>query len=82
MGKVEILGFLGFLIFSSQNFYFSSQNLYIYLSLLEFWSSGFNTDYGSSEPLKTLVMLCYVSCYYFVTGPTWSYFCVQCTPYR
>jgi len=21
--------------------------------------SGFNTDYGSSEPLKTLVMLCY-----------------------
>src|SRR6218665_563227 len=22
--------------------------------------SGFNTDYGSSEPLKTLVMLCYV----------------------
>src|SRR6218665_2436001 len=24
--------------------------------------SGFNTDYGSSEPLKTLVMLCYVIC--------------------
>src|SRR6218665_854390 len=24
--------------------------------------SGFNTDYGSSEPLKTLVMLCYVNC--------------------
>src|SRR6218665_2273643 len=24
--------------------------------------SGFNTDYGSSEPLKTLVMLCYVKC--------------------
>jgi len=23
--------------------------------------SGFNTDYGSSEPLKTLVMLCYVN---------------------
>ena len=22
--------------------------------------SGFNTDYGSSEPLKTLVVLCYV----------------------
>jgi len=22
--------------------------------------SGFNTDYGFSEPLKTLVMLCYV----------------------
>ena len=22
--------------------------------------SGFNTDYKSSEPLKTLVMLCYV----------------------
>ena len=22
--------------------------------------SDFNTDYGSSEPLKTLVMLCYV----------------------
>src|SRR6218665_1052141 len=25
--------------------------------------SGFNTDYGSSEPLKTLVMLCYVMLY-------------------
>jgi len=23
-------------------------------------SSGFNTDYGSSEPLKTLAMLCYM----------------------
>jgi len=23
--------------------------------------SGFNTDYGSSEPLKTLVMLCYIT---------------------
>ena len=22
--------------------------------------SGFNTDYGSSEPFKTLVMLCYI----------------------
>src|SRR6218665_282767 len=29
--------------------------------------SGFNTDYGSSEPLKTLVMLCYVSPL-FMTG--------------
>src|SRR6218665_794789 len=25
--------------------------------------SGFNTDYGSSEPLKTLVMLCYLKCH-------------------
>jgi len=27
---------------------------------IHFVYSGFNTDYGSSEPLKTLVMLCYV----------------------
>ena len=34
------------------------------------FSSGSNTDYKSSEPLKTLVMLCYaiLLCYYVVTS--------------
>ena len=30
------------------------------VSLSKLSYNGFNTDYGSSEPLKTLVMLCYV----------------------
>src|SRR6218665_2105317 len=31
--------------------------------------SGFNTDYGSSEPLKTLVMFCIMLCNSWSLGP-------------
>src|SRR6218665_2258864 len=46
----------------------SVENVTVFKRKLENWvikhlivvCSSFNTDYGSSEPLKTLVMLCYV----------------------
>jgi len=34
--------------------------------------SGFNTDYGSSEPLKTLVMLCYVTGSILILKSLWG----------
>src|SRR6218665_889828 len=43
------------------NHYFRKEFLYdTFLKSVRTFVVVFNTDYGSSEPLKTLVMLCYV----------------------
>ena len=39
-------------------------------------SCGFNTDYGSSEPLKTLVMLCYEPSALAISSPARTLYCI------